>query len=145
MAKRHASLLSFCQSTHKRQRKSEEKASDDQDQESDDQDVQVVDSPEESDGPYLITIIHYPWRVIYSLHSCHTVPYLITIVRYSCRSSCYLHSCYTGPYIITIVHYLCRVSYILHFCLLHHILLLLFTNQVESATTSIPAVLYIIS
>ena len=35
MAKRQASLLSFCQSTHKRQRKSEEKADDDQDQESD--------------------------------------------------------------------------------------------------------------
>ena len=56
MAKRHASLLSFCQITHKRQRKSEEKASNDQDQESDDQDVQVVDSPEESDGPYLLLL-----------------------------------------------------------------------------------------
>ena len=82
MAKRHASLLSFCHSTHKRQRKSEEKASDDQDQESEDPDIQVVDSPEESDDPYLITIVHYPCRVIYSLHSCHTRPYLITIVRY---------------------------------------------------------------
>ena len=82
MAKRHASLLSFCHSTDKRQRKSEEKASDDQDQESEDPDIQVVDSPEESDDPYLITIVHYPCRVIYSLHSCHTGPYLITIVRY---------------------------------------------------------------
>ena len=47
-----ASLLSFCQSTHKRQRESEEIADDDQDQESDDsdrQDVQVEDSPEESE------------------------------------------------------------------------------------------------
>ena len=44
----------------KRQRKSEEKASDDQDQESDDQDVQVVDIPEESDGPYRITIVPLP-------------------------------------------------------------------------------------
>ena len=52
MAKRQASLLSFCQSTHKRQRESEEKADDDQDQESDDsdhQDVQVEDSSEESE------------------------------------------------------------------------------------------------
>ena len=52
MAKRQASLLSFCQSTHKRQRESEEKAYDDQDQESDDsdcQDVQDEDSPEESE------------------------------------------------------------------------------------------------
>ena len=31
MARRQASLLSFCQSTHKRQRKSEEKADDDKD------------------------------------------------------------------------------------------------------------------
>ena len=37
MAKSHASLLNFFHSIHKRQRKSEEKASDDQDQESDDQ------------------------------------------------------------------------------------------------------------
>ena len=52
MAKRQASLLSFCQITHKRQRESEEKAGDDQDQESDNfdlQDVQVEDSPEESE------------------------------------------------------------------------------------------------
>ena len=51
MAKRQASLLSLCQSTHKRQRESEEKANDDQDLESDDsdhQDMQVEDSPEES-------------------------------------------------------------------------------------------------
>ena len=50
MAKRQASLLSLCQSTHKRQRESEEKADDDQDQESDDsdrQDVQVEDRAEE--------------------------------------------------------------------------------------------------
>ena len=47
MAKRQASLLCFCQSTHKRLRESEEKADDDQDQESDDsdcQDVQVEDA-----------------------------------------------------------------------------------------------------
>ena len=47
MAKRQASLLSFCLSTHMRQRESEEKADDDQDQESDDcdrQDVLVEDS-----------------------------------------------------------------------------------------------------
>ena len=47
MARRQASLLSFCQS-----RESKEKADDDQDQESDDfdrQDVQVEDSPEESE------------------------------------------------------------------------------------------------
>ena len=52
MAKRQASLLSFCQSTHKRKRESEEKADDNQDQESDDfdrQDVQVEDIPEESE------------------------------------------------------------------------------------------------
>ena len=55
MAKRQAYLLSFSQSTHKRQRKSEEKANDDQDQESDDfdhQDVLVEDSPEESEHEY---------------------------------------------------------------------------------------------
>ena len=43
---------SFCQITHKRQWESKEKADDDQDQESDDsdrQDVQVEDSPEESE------------------------------------------------------------------------------------------------
>ena len=33
MAKRQASLLSFCPSTHKRQQKSEENADDDQDHE----------------------------------------------------------------------------------------------------------------
>ena len=52
MAERQASLLSLYQSTHKRQRESEEKADDDQDQESDDsdrQDVQVEDSLEESE------------------------------------------------------------------------------------------------
>ena len=46
MAKRQASLLSFCQS----ERESEEKTDDDQDHESDDsdcQDVQAVDSLEE--------------------------------------------------------------------------------------------------
>ena len=51
MAKSQASMLSFCQSTHKGQRESEEKADDDQDQESDNsdrQDVQVEGSPEES-------------------------------------------------------------------------------------------------
>ena len=82
----------------------------------DDQDVQVEDSSEESDVPYLNTIVYYPCRVISSLHFCHTVPYLINIVRYSCRSCCYHHSCYTGPYIIVIVHYPCRVSNILHSC-----------------------------
>ena len=133
----------------------------------DDQDVQVEDSSEESDGPYLNTIVHYPCRVISSLHCCHTVPYLITIVRYSCRPCCYLHSCYTGPYIITIVHHPCMVSYSLHSCytapdlitdihyrckvttgsnpaIQDHILLLLFNTHVGSATTSIPAVPYII-
>ena len=52
MTKRQASLLSFSQSTHRRQRVSEKKANDDQDQESDDsdsQDIQVEDSPEESE------------------------------------------------------------------------------------------------
>ena len=52
MAKRQASLLSFCESTHKRQRGSEEKADDDQDKESDDsdhQDAQIEDNPEESE------------------------------------------------------------------------------------------------
>ena len=51
MAKRQASLLNFCQSTHKRQRESEEK-SDDQILESNDsdrQDAQIEDSPEESE------------------------------------------------------------------------------------------------
>ena len=60
MAKRQASLLSVCQSTHKRKRESEEKAADDQDQESDDfdrHDVQVEDIPEESE------------------HSCHDPPH----------------------------------------------------------------------
>ena len=45
-------MLCFCQSTHKRQRESEEKADDDHDQESDDsdcQDAQVEESPEESE------------------------------------------------------------------------------------------------
>ena len=52
MAETQATLLSFCQSTLKRQRESEEKADDAQDQESDDsdcQDVQVEDNPEESE------------------------------------------------------------------------------------------------
>ena len=52
MVKRQASLLSFCQSTHKRQSESEEKADVDQDQESDDsdhQDVQVEERPDESE------------------------------------------------------------------------------------------------
>ena len=60
MAKRQASLLSFCQSTHKRQSESEETADDDQDQESDDsdrQDVQVEDIPEESDVYLDINVI----------------------------------------------------------------------------------------
>ena len=35
MAKRQASMLSFCQNTRKQQRESEKKANDDQDQESD--------------------------------------------------------------------------------------------------------------
>ena len=52
MAERQASLLSFCQRTHKRQRESVAKADDDHDQESDDsdrQDVQVEDISEESE------------------------------------------------------------------------------------------------
>ena len=52
MAKRQASLLSFCHSTCKRQRESVKKADDDQDQESDDsdsQDAQIEDNPEESE------------------------------------------------------------------------------------------------
>ena len=63
MAKRHASLLSFCQSTNKGQRESEEKADDDHDQESDDsdrQDAQVVDNPEVSG------------------HSCHDPSYMMS-------------------------------------------------------------------
>ena len=59
MAKRQASLLNFCQSTHKRQRESEEK-SDDQNIESNDsdrQDAHIEDSPEESEHG--------------SEHSCH--------------------------------------------------------------------------
>ena len=65
MAKRQASLLSFCQSTHKRQRETEEKADDDQDQESDDfdhQDVQVEDNPEESEHS-----CHYPSHLMSTL------------------------------------------------------------------------------
>ena len=51
-SERQASLLSFRQNTHKRPREPEEKADDDQDLESDDsdrQDVQVEESPEESE------------------------------------------------------------------------------------------------
>ena len=54
MTKGQASLLSFCPSTHMRQRESEVKADDDQ--ESDDsnrQDVQVEDSLEESEHSYI--------------------------------------------------------------------------------------------
>ena len=56
-----------CQSTHKRQRKSEENAGVDQDQESDDsdcQDVQVEDSPEKSEHE--------------SGHSCHDPSHMIS-------------------------------------------------------------------
>ena len=52
MARRQASLLSFYQSTHKKQRESKGKAGDDRDQESDDsdcQDVQVEENQEESE------------------------------------------------------------------------------------------------
>ena len=63
MAKRQAPLLSFCPSTHKRQREFEEKADDDQDQESDDsgrQDEQVEDSPQNLSMNLIILImIHH--------------------------------------------------------------------------------------
>ena len=58
MAKRQASLLDFCQSTHMRQRESEEKADDDR------QDVQVEDSPEESEHE--------------SEHSCHDPSHMMS-------------------------------------------------------------------
>ena len=60
-------MLSFCQSTHKRQRESEEKADDDQDQELDDsdcQDMQVEDSSEEFENE--------------SEHSCHDPSYMMS-------------------------------------------------------------------
>ena len=79
-------------------------------------DVQFVDSPEGSDGPYLITIVHHPCRVIYSLHSCLTVPYLIIIVHYPSRVCYSLHSFCTVPYLIIIVHYPSRVCYYLYSC-----------------------------
>ena len=52
MAKRQASLLSFCQTTHKSQQESEEMTDDVQNEESDVSDHQAVqadDSPEESE------------------------------------------------------------------------------------------------
>ena len=68
MAKRQASLLSFCQYKKKWQRVPEENTDNDQDQESDDsdcQDVQVEDSPEEYEQE--------------SEHSCHSITYDVNI------------------------------------------------------------------
>ena len=68
MAKRQASLLSFCQSTHKRQRQFEEKADGDHYQESDDSDHQdkpVEYSPKESEEE--------------SEHSCHDPLHMMSI------------------------------------------------------------------
>ena len=70
MAKRQASLLSSCQSTHKRQRASKEKADDDEDHESkysNRQDVQVVDSPVESEHE--------------SEHSCHDPSHMMSTLN----------------------------------------------------------------
>ena len=67
MTKRQASLLSFYQSTHKRQREFEEKADDDQDQElgdSDRQDIQVEDSPKESEHESE----HSSWSITYDVN-----------------------------------------------------------------------------
>ena len=73
MAKRQEFLLSFCQSTLKRQRESEEKADDDQESHDSDrqdvqveyhQDIQVEDSPEESEHE--------------SEHSCHDPSHMMS-------------------------------------------------------------------